>query len=68
MINLQLLPFSLRDVEVTWFESLLYGSMNNWGELVEAYRSRFFPPALTSKRRSEIIMFKQGENESLYNA
>ena len=28
--------------------------------------SRFFPPALTAKRRGEIIVFKQGEDESLY--
>ena len=30
--------------------------------------SRFFPPALTIERRGEIIMFKQGEDESLYTA
>ena len=30
--------------------------------------SRFFPPALTSERRGEIIVFKRGEDESLYNA
>ena len=30
--------------------------------------SSFFPPALTAKRRGEIIIFKQGENESLYAA
>ena len=30
--------------------------------------SRFFPPTLTSKRRGEIIVFKQGDDESLYNA
>ena len=30
--------------------------------------SRFFPPALTIERRGEIIVFKQGEEESLYNA
>ena len=30
--------------------------------------SRFFPPALTSERRGEIIVFKQGEDGSLYNA
>ena len=30
--------------------------------------SRFFPPTLTSKRRGEIIMFKKGEDKSLYNA
>ena len=30
--------------------------------------NRFFPPALTSERMGEIIVFKQGEDESLYNA
>ena len=30
--------------------------------------SRFFSPAITSKRKGEIIVFKQGEDESLYNA
>ena len=30
--------------------------------------SKFFPPALTSERRGEIIVFKQGEEESLFNA
>ena len=44
---------SLRNVAATWFESLPIGSVNNWEELVEAYISRFF---------------KQGEDESLYNA
>ena len=52
----------------TWFESLPYGSVNNWEELVQAYISRFFPPALTSKMRGEIIVFKQGDDESLYTA
>ena len=30
--------------------------------------SSFFPPALIIKRRGEIIVFKQGEDESLYTA
>ena len=68
MIKLQLFPISLRDVAATWFESLPVGSVNTWEELVEAYMGRFFPPALTSERRGEIIVFKQGEDESLYNA
>ena len=42
--------------------------MTNWEELVEAYMGRFFPPSLMSERRGEIIVFKQGEDESLYNA
>ena len=48
VIKLQPFLFSLRDVATTWFESLPYGLVNNWEELVEAYMSRFFPPALTS--------------------
>ena len=66
VIKLQLFPFSLRDVATTWFDSLPVGSVNTWEELVEAYMSRFFPPALTVERRGKIIVFKQGEDESLY--
>ena len=68
VIKLQLFPFSLRDIAISLFEFLPYGPMRNWVELVEAYLSIFFPPALTSKRRGEIIAFKQKEDESLYNA
>ena len=66
VIKLQHFPFSLRDMVATWFDSLLVGLVNTWEELVEAYMSRFFPPALTVERRGEIIVFKQGEHESLY--
>ena len=48
VIKLQLFPFSLRDVAATWFDSLPVGSVNTWEELVEAFMSRFFPPALTA--------------------
>ena len=67
VIKLQLFPFSLRDVAATWFDSLPVGLVNSWEELVEAYMSIFFPSTLTSKRRGEIIVFKQGEDESLFN-
>ena len=68
VINLQLFPFSLRDIAATWFDSLPVGSVNTWEELVEAFMSRFFPPTLIAKRRGEFIVFKQGEDESLYTA
>ena len=68
VIKLQLFPFSLRDIETRLFESLPYGLVNNWDDLIEAYLSRFFPYALTFERRGEIIAFKQKEDESLYNA
>ena len=68
VIKLQLFPFSLRDVTTTWFDSLPVGSVNTWEELVEAFMSRFFPSALTIERRGEIIVFKQGKDESLSTA
>ena len=68
VIKLQLFPFSLRDTAASWFESLSYGSLRNWEELVEAYLSIFFPLALTSEIREEIIAFKQREDEYLYIA
>ena len=68
IIKLQLFPFSLRDIAFSWFESFPYELVDNWEELVEAFMERFFPPALTSERRREIIAFKQGEEENLYNA
>ena len=58
VIELQLFPFSLRDMAATWFDSLPVGSMNTWEELVEAYMNRFFPPCLIVERRGEIIVFK----------
>ena len=68
VIKLHLFPFSLRDIAATWYESLPYGSVDTWEELVEAYLGRFFRPSLTSKRRKEIIVFQQREDESLYTA
>ena len=68
VIKLHLFPFSLRDIAATWYESLPYGSVDTWEELIEAYLGRFFPPSLISERRREIIVFQQGEDESLYVA
>ena len=67
MIKLHLFPFSLRNIATTWYESLPYGLVDTWEELVEAYLGRFFPPSLTYERRREIIVFQQEEDESLYS-
>ena len=68
VIKMHLFHFSLRDIAATWYESLPYGSVDTWEELVEGYLGRFFPPSLTSERRREIIVFQQGEDGSLYIA
>ena len=59
VIKLHLFPFSLRDIATTWYESLPYGSVDTWEELVEAFLSKFFPPSLTIERTREIIVFQQ---------
>ena len=55
VIKLQLFPFSLRGVVVSWFESVPYGLVTTWEELVEAFLSKVFLFSLTLERRGEII-------------
>ena len=62
-IQLQLFPFSLRDMAITWFNSLPLESVNTWEELMRAYFNRFFIPPLQSKQRREFINSKHGGNE-----
>ena len=68
VIQLLLFPFSLRDMDATWFNSLPYESVDTWEELMGAYFSRFFPPSLPSERRKEITNSKHGGDENMYTA
>ena len=68
VIQLQLFPFSLRDMAITWFNSLPYESVNTWEELMRAYFSKFFTPSLGSEQRLEITNSKHGGNENKYTA
>ena len=68
VIQLQLFPFSLRDMAATWFNSLPYESVNTWEELMGAYFSRFFPPSLFSEQRREITNSKQWGEENMYTS
>ena len=54
VIQLQLFPFSLRDMAMTWFNSLPLESVNTWEELMRAYFNKFFIPSLQSKQGKEI--------------
>ena len=68
VIQLQLFPFSLRDMAATWFNSLPYESVNKWEELMGAYLSKFFPPSLPYERRREITNSKHGGEENMHTA
>ena len=68
VIQLQLFPFSLRDMAITWFNSLPHGSVNTWEELMSAYFSKFFVSSLPSKQRREITNSKHGRDENIHTA
>ena len=68
VIQLQLFPFSLRDMAITWFYSLPYESVNTWDELMRAYSSKFFTPSLSSEQRLEKTNAKHEEDENKYTA
>ena len=68
VIQLQLFPFSLRDMAITWFNSLPHESVNTWEELMRAYFSKFFIPSLPSKQRREITNSKHEGDENRYIA
>ena len=68
VIQLQLFPFSLRDMAITWFNSLPYESVNTWEELMRAYFSKFFIQSLPSKQRREIIDSKHEGDEDRHIA
>ena len=68
VIQLQLFPFSLRDMAITWFNSLPHESVNTWEKLMRAYFSKFFIPSLPSKQRREITNSKHEGDENGYIA
>ena len=68
VIQLQLFPFSLRDMAITWFNSLPHESVNTWEELMRAYFSKFFIPSLPSEQRKEITNSKHGGDENMFTA
>ena len=68
VIQLQLFPFSLRDMAATWFNSLPYESVDTWEKLMGVYFTKFFSPFLTSEQGREITRSKQGEDENMYTA
>ena len=44
VIKLKLFPFSLKEKARNWFHNLAKGSIETWGEMVEAFLIKFFSP------------------------
>ena len=44
VIMLTQFPFSLKDKIRTRFHNLTHGSIETWGEMVDAFLTKYFPP------------------------
>lgn len=66
--RLRLFPCSLRDRAKSWLNSLEPNSIATWNDLAENCLDKYFPPFQNAKMRNEITSFRQGDEESLFEA
>jgi len=66
--RLRLFPYSLRDRAKSWLNSLEPRSITTWNDLAEKFLAKYFPPSKNAKMRNEITSFRQGDDESLFDA
>ncbi|XP_021751228.1 uncharacterized protein LOC110716885 [Chenopodium quinoa] len=67
-IRLCLFPFSLRDKAKEWLRDEGIGSFNTWDKLAKAFLVRFLGQEKSARLRNELAIFRQSDDESLYEA
>ena len=65
IVKLKLFPFSLRDRAKTWFSSLPRNSIYSWDKCKDAFIAKYFPPSKIISLRTQIMNFKQLEQEHI---
>src|SRR3954469_18184379 len=68
VVKLNLFPFSLRGDAKIWFQSLPRNSIDSWDKCNDAFIGKYYPPAKIIQLRSNIINFKQLDNEHVAQA
>src|SRR3954463_3617921 len=68
IIKLKLFPFSLRGKAKEWLLSLPINSIDSWIKCKDAFIGKYYPPAKIISMRSEIMKFKQLDNEHVAQA
>src|SRR3954466_1943012 len=63
IVKLKLFPFSLRGRAKEWLQSLARNSIDSWIKCKDAFIRKYYPPAKIISMRSEIMKFKQFDNE-----
>src|SRR3954466_15569858 len=68
IIKLKLFPFSLRGRAKDWLLSLPINSIDSWVKCKDAFMGKYYPPAKIISLRSDIMKFRQYDNEHVAQA
>jgi hypothetical protein len=68
IIKLKLFPSSLRGRAKDWLLSLPRNSIDSWVKCKDAFIGKYYPPANIISLRSDIMRFKQFDNEHVAQA
>jgi hypothetical protein len=68
IIKLKLFPFSLRGRAKDWLLSLPKNSIDSWVRCKDAFIGKYYPPTKIIPLRSDIMNFKQFDNEHVAQA
>jgi hypothetical protein len=68
IIKHKLLPFSLRGRAKDWLLSLPRNSIDSWDKYKNAFIGKYYPPAKIIALRSDIMKFRQFDNEHVAQA
>jgi hypothetical protein len=68
IIKLKLFPFSLRRRAKDWLLSLPRNCIDSWVKCKDAFIGKYYPPAKIISLRSDIMKFKQFDNEHVAQA
>ncbi|KAL4275305.1 hypothetical protein AHAS_Ahas20G0093900 [Arachis hypogaea] len=66
--RLLLFSFAVKDQVKRWLDNQPKSSLKIWSQLVDKFLNQYFPPKKLTQLRLDIQSFKQGDNESLYDA
>src|SRR3954463_5612704 len=66
--KLKLFPFSLKGRAKDWFLSLPRNSIDSWVKCKDAFIGKYYPPAKIISLRSDIMKFRQFDNEHVAQA
>jgi hypothetical protein len=68
IIKLKLFDFSLRGRAKDWLLSLLRNSIDSWVKCKDTFIGKYYPPAKIITLRSDIMKFRQFDNEHVAQA